>query len=88
MLVKHSKTHSMINGTLRVNMQAGRTMPEQTIMSFDSMTMFEGRAALQRYVIDEALRTAPHAVRFHFRQVWSWNHSAAAPTAGQFRGWP
>lgn len=31
-----------------------------------SMTLFEGRAALQCYIVDEARRTAPDVTTFHF----------------------
>jgi hypothetical protein len=36
------------------------------MLRFPSMTMFEGRAALQRYIVDEALRLAPEPIKFHF----------------------
>ncbi len=49
--------------------QAGKAAPEVSVLSFDSMTMFEWRAALQRYIIDEARRAAPKTLRFHFGQV-------------------
>ena len=36
------------------------------MLKFPSMTMFEGRAALQRYIIDEARRIEPDSIAFHF----------------------
>lgn len=38
------------------------------MLRFPSMTMFEGRASLQRYIVDEARRIAPDAITFHFSQ--------------------
>jgi hypothetical protein len=38
------------------------------MLKFPSMTMFEGRAALQRYIVDEAQRLAPDSIKFHFSQ--------------------
>ena len=34
-----------------------------------SMTLFEGRSALQHYIINEARRLAPNAITFHFGQT-------------------
>ena len=34
-----------------------------------SMTLFEGRSALQHYIINEARRLAPNAIIFHFGQT-------------------